>query len=182
MQGLAGLTGLDVPDNLRFGRPGVMVGHVIFDLSAAPFLSDNPYEFARKMTPPRILDPIRDLGAYYHPPLTVCQRCGGTVDRHVPSGTCRSTGNAMLPWTSRVPGLAWWISDRDLLTEDLLVADAADGPSQASCRQGLAEGFADAVPGVSQHDPKGGALCQHTVELFQGQIALGTVGVKVFRG
>ena len=75
----------------------------------------------------------------------------------------------MLPWTSRVPDLVWWISDRDLFTKDLLMADDTDSASQTSRGQGLAERFADAVPGVSQHDPERGALRQHTVEFFQSQ-------------
>lgn len=163
-----------------------MVGHVILDLSTAPFLPDDPHDLARKVTPPCIFDPIRNPGAHHEPaglpaaPHRVPAMWWEGV-QHVPDGTCRFAGNAMLPWTSRVLGLEWCGSDRDVLTEDFLVAHDADRPGEAPCGQGLAERFADAVPRISQHDPEGRALRQHTVEFFQCQVALGTVGVKVFR-
>ena len=63
VQRLARPSGLDVPNNLGFRRPSGVVGHVILDLSTAPFLPDNLHELARKVTPARIFDSIRDPGA-----------------------------------------------------------------------------------------------------------------------
>lgn len=45
----------------------------------------------------------------------------------------------------------------------------------------MAEGGADAVPGVRQHHPKGDALCSHSVEFFQGHVTLGSVGLTFSR-
>lgn len=65
-----------------------------------------------------------------------------------------------------------------MLAEHLLVPHDTHSPGEAAGGERVTELLADAVPGVSQHDPERDTLRAHAVKFFQGEVALGFVRVE----
>ena len=100
--------------------------------------------------------------------------------QHVPDGTCLFTRDRMLARSPLSLGSGRRVVDGHVLAEHLLVPDDANRPGEAPGGERLTELFADAVPGVSQHNPEGDALRSHAVEFFQGRLALGLAHLQGF--